>query len=461
MDLLLTVFRVIFWGLAILCPLVFIHEMGHFLAARMFGVRVTEFFLGLPCKLKLSWRSKKRGTEFGITPILLGGYNRITGMVGQEDELLPEVFSYLWTQGTVSIQEIMEKFQISSDQAFAELEVLRDWGSAALAPIDVDGNRVTEKTITDAACYQLMGRDDKGRTIYDAGHGQVSALGSPQLLDTQTMGTRALYEREKAHTYLGLGCVQRIVVLLAGIVINILAAVILLSGIFMICGVERISQEPIVGGVVENSLAAKVGLSGGEKILSVDGALTTSWEELAAALKSHISSGQNFEIVYEREGAEQHITVDPSQSQETTFGIFASSELYHPNLAEALHMTWTYTATVASFVGRLLMPQHTIEILNQSSSVVGISIMASEVANTGIQNILFLLAAISMSLGFMNLLPFLPLDGGRVLIELIQTLIRRPVRQKFLTAFTYFGLALLVLVFVVVVKNDIFRFLIH
>ena len=63
----------LFWGLLLLSTLVFIHEAGHYLAARAFGVRVTEFMLGLPCRWSLSFKSKKVGTRIGVTPVLLGG----------------------------------------------------------------------------------------------------------------------------------------------------------------------------------------------------------------------------------------------------------------------------------------------------------------------------------------------------------------------------------------------------
>lgn len=89
----LTVLPVIFWGVIVLSVLVFAHEAGHFLCARISGVRVTEFFLGLPCRFHLSKRSRTRGTEYGITPILLGGYTRICGMSGSGNEYLASILA--------------------------------------------------------------------------------------------------------------------------------------------------------------------------------------------------------------------------------------------------------------------------------------------------------------------------------------------------------------------------------
>ena len=80
MDMLISVLSSIFWGLVVLSVLVGIHEGGHFLASRACGVRVTEFFLGLPCRFNLHHVSRRIGTKFGVTPILLGGYAMVCGM---------------------------------------------------------------------------------------------------------------------------------------------------------------------------------------------------------------------------------------------------------------------------------------------------------------------------------------------------------------------------------------------
>ena len=113
-----------------------------------------------------------------------------------------------------------------------------------------------------------------------------------------------------------------------------------------------------------------------------------------------------------------------------------------------------------SFVVKLVMPQTTMEVLNQSTSVVGISVMASEAASSGPADLVMLAASISMSLGFMNLLPIPPLDGGKILIEAIQAVSRKKLSAKVQNYISYVGLAFFLFVFVVVLKNDIFRFVI-
>ena len=86
------------------------------------------------------------------------------------------------------------------------------------------------------------------------------------------------------------------------------------------------------------------------------------------------------------------------------------------------------------------------------------SVMASEAASAGAFDLLLVVAAISMSLGFMNLLPLPPLDGGKILFELIQLVTGRPVSVKVQNIVSYVGLALLLALFLFVLKNDIVRY---
>ena len=102
MSPVLSFLSAVFWGVLVLSALVFVHEGGHYLASRLCHVRATEFFLGLPCRLKLSRKSAKVGTEFGVTPLLLGGYTRICGMEGSADELLAPALYVVTREGTVT-----------------------------------------------------------------------------------------------------------------------------------------------------------------------------------------------------------------------------------------------------------------------------------------------------------------------------------------------------------------------
>ena len=115
--------------------LVFIHEGGHYLAARAFGVRVTEFMLGLPGP---SVGFTRGGTRFGVTAVPLGGYAKVCGMeAGEMKPHLKEVLASLYERGTAEMETVALDCGITDDEAFEALEELVEWGSV-VAPTKKD-----------------------------------------------------------------------------------------------------------------------------------------------------------------------------------------------------------------------------------------------------------------------------------------------------------------------------------
>jgi regulator of sigma E protease len=101
------------------------------------------------------------------------------------------------------------------------------------------------------------------------------------------------------------------------------------------------------------------------------------------------------------------------------------------------------------------MPQHTMETLSNTSSVVGISAAASQAAASGPVDLMLFVAMVSMSLGFMNLLPIPPLDGGKILVEVIQLVSRRTLSVRVQNWISYAGLAFFLFIFCFALRNDI------
>ena len=107
--------------------LVFIHEGGHYLAARAFGVRVTEFMLGLPGP---SIGFTKGETRYGVTAVPLGGYAKVCGMeAGPLQPHLQKVLASLYRRGTANMEDVARDCGISDDEAYNALEELVEWGS--------------------------------------------------------------------------------------------------------------------------------------------------------------------------------------------------------------------------------------------------------------------------------------------------------------------------------------------
>ncbi|MDO4798223.1 MAG: M50 family metallopeptidase [Coriobacteriales bacterium] len=450
----------VFWGVVLLSILVFVHEGGHFLAARAFGVRVTEFYLGLPCRFKLFVKSKKRGTEFGVTPFLLGGYNRICGMEGVEDELLAPAFAIVQREGRVEAERVAQELDVDVSRAYDMLVVLTDW--AAIRPYYNPelGEHPHQRDYP--AAFETLRRDANMLTEYDAGNdfaqeGSTEA-GAPRALEAP----REQLAQERSRTYLGCSFPKRIAILVAGPLVNLLLAFVLAVGAYMSVEYQMPVNESKVGSVAEDSIAQQTGLQAGDEIEAVGDTKTTTWEELHAALAAACKAGEDFSLTVRRDGASTQLTVDLPEGEEVeAIGITCQTTPYHLTLPEAMRAAISYAGMVGRVSARLIMPQHTMEVLDQSSSIVGISVMASEAVSKGLLDVLTLVAAISMSLGFMNLLPIPPLDGGKILIEVIELCIRRPLSQRARLIASYVGLAFFAFVFVVVLRNDFARILFH
>ncbi len=458
MNALASIFSAVFWGILVLSALVFAHEGGHFLAARIFGMRVTEFFLGLPFRYRLAVKSKRFGTEFGVTPLLLGGYNRICGMEGYDDELLPTALLATQNVGRLKVAELAVALDIELDDAYGLLETLADMGSVRPYYDPELGETPGQRNLPEA--YETLQRDPHLLNEYDEGHDfsleGTTAAGEPHPVPDAD----EFYRAERAHTYVGKPAYARIITLLAGPCVNIALSFVLLVGSFTLVGFTVAANSNVLGGVAEGSLAETAGLVAGDRIVELGGIAVSDWDTLSGAIDEALAAGEDFTIVYERDDARHTATVDlPEGETVEMLGVSASLTTYRPSIGEAGMMALSYIRMVGSAVARIVMPTHTMEVLNDSSSIVGISVMASDAAASGPNELLLFAAAISLSLGFMNLLPIPPLDGGKILIELIQVVLRRPISPRAQNAVSYVGLAFFLFIFCFAMRNDFVRIL--
>lgn len=432
----------IFWGTLVLSLLVGIHEAGHFIFARLQGMRVSEFFFGMPCKYKLSYRLRRWGTEVGITPVLIGGYNRICGMNPHLPQAMSSVFAYVQKKGSVSIEDVVRACDISHEEARASLEMLCDWCSIK----EVDGTFLTQR------------RDPQGRCVFDTNHDfslqGTHPEGAPNPLDDP----QASFEQEKACTYTGKKFLQRMLTLAAGPLFNIMLAFVLFVVCLSFIGFTTALNSNTIGKVVSGSYAEKVGLTSGDTIVSVDNRLTTTWEDTVQILSGARASNKPFIVEYLHQGTRQRTTLDfTDKDAHESFGIVAQTKQMYLSIPEALGFGVRATFATLSFIGKLFIPTQTLEAVSQTSSVVGISAVAARAAEQGIQPLLMICGMISLSLGCMNLLPIPPLDGGKALMEIIEFITKKPVSMRCQMIVSYVGIGLFVVLFVVALRQDIIR----
>lgn len=452
MDTVLSVLSSVFWGLLMLSVLVFLHEGGHFLAARACGVRVTEFFLGLPCRFDIHYTSRRIGTKFGVTPLLLGGYAAICGMDPTDVSCADRVLAAIYRHGRVTVADLAAELELSEEVVLEACALLLGWGS--IAPWYEEGEKPSPSYYPTK--YQTLPRDAAGYTTFDGRRFDREHATTEGDVWELPCGEAEFLAQERSHTYLGQGFLKRAFMLLAGILVNILTGFLLLMSIYSIAGVTVPMDTNVIGQVDEGSIAAKAGIEGGDAILSVDGVSCSTWMDVYDAI-GKAAGKDDIAIEYERDGKQHSTSV--ALKEDERLGVYASTQVVRLDPITSARLSFSYVVQTAEGVMRLLQPQHTMEILDQSSSIVGISVMSSQAAAAGPATFLSFAAVISFSLGFMNLLPIPPLDGGKLVIEIIQKIAGRELPLKVQTIVSHVGIALFALLFVYMLRSDVLRFI--
>jgi regulator of sigma E protease len=265
---------------------------------------------------------------------------------------------------------------------------------------------------------------------------------------------------------------KRIVVVAAGPAVNIVLAFLILFGVHWASGHEEVRQS--VGEVKAGAPAARF-LQPGDKIIAVDGhryqGLSTEERLIGFGkqVSSHKCAGEQVDgciaaspvtLEIERAGKPRTFTVYPRYDAEAKraligFSYGVRSVEVGPGTAasEAGEAIWE----VASGTVHVFTHLFESEQREQVSGVVGISDVGHQVVEKSLEKALLLLALVSLSLGLVNLLPILPLDGGHIFWSLVEKLRGEPVSLRVMERATVIGIALVVMLFFLGLGNDIGR----
>lgn len=224
--------------------LVFIHEGGHFLAARAFGVRVSEFMIGLPGP---SIGIQRGETRFGLTAVPLGGYARVCGMEpGSMSPYLQRCLQAVYERGAVSLQEAAAACGISEEEAYEALEELVEWGS-------VVGPRKRDRAdIYRTPAYRPTFLQRRALARRGQEPGPALAEGAPRSIDDP----RALFAAEYRQQYRSLPAWKRMAILLAGPFMNLLFALVIFVLVYSVIGVDYTDAEGTVTHLLLTPLQA-------------------------------------------------------------------------------------------------------------------------------------------------------------------------------------------------------------
>jgi regulator of sigma E protease len=380
-------------GLALI---VLIHEAGHFFAARWVGMTPRKFYLGFgPAIVKRT----RGGVEYGIGSLPLGGYVKIPGMnrpsPGDLRRMVPP--------------QLAEQHE------------------AELARLD-----------------EAIEQGD-----YDRAHELVLEL-KPALGET-----RAWQELEGAlarDAYWRAATWRRLVAIAAGPGVNLIFAIVLFTALFLV-SVTR--DTNVIGRVVPGTPAAAAHLRAGDRVIAVAGEKVPP-KDIPAHIRA--TNGRSFTIVVKRDGRRLVVPLQAKQI-DGSYRIGIAIEVREgpgeslPAAArDAVKLTGSITADTVRGIGHLATGRDT----NQVSSSVGIVRASAQAWRAGLRTFLFVLGLISLALGLLNLLPVLPLDGGHIVMALVEKIRGRTFPQSVYIRYSVVGLALFAVLMYFGLRNDIF-----
>jgi regulator of sigma E protease len=366
---------------------IFVHELGHFVAAKMMGVYAPRFSIGFGPAL---WRRRYGETEYVLAAFPLGGYVR---MASREDE------------------------------ATAFLEGGSE--NSAVQP----GNQKKDGFDPDA----------------------MIPFGPKPIPESRWFESKSL--------------AGRLFIMLAGVTMNAVLAYVIYAGLIMSSGIP--TPQTVAAAVTPNRPAALAGIQAGDSIATLNGAPLPSWEVLLDRIGS--SPGVPLTLGLVRGGSPLEVVVTPiaEEAPDPRTGIkrrvgrigMVAKEGFTPvNVSRALVEAWNITidrgTAIFQTLGALFSRGVGVSELGGPIAIAQVSVQA---ARGGIENLLALIALISINVAVFNLLPIPILDGGQIVLNIAEAIkgsaFSMQTRERILKG----GLFVIALLFVTVMFNDISR----
>lgn len=254
---------------------------------------------------------------------------------------------------------------------------------------------------------------------------------------------------------------QRLIILIAGVVNNFILALVLLFFYGLIWGVT--SNKPIVKETLPDYPMAEAGVVAGDTIVGINGYKINTWDkaQIVLAFKNK-NDYYTFDIKHEDGSVDTYKVVPKVEKTEDgeetkVFGVSINTDAkqgFIPSIKFAFQKFVSVIETMALTVGSLFTGKLSVSNL---SGPVGIYQVVDQGVNLGLSYIIYILAFLSINVGFINILPFPAFDGGRVLFMIIEKIIGRPVDSKIENIFHTIGFILLMILMVYITFQDIIR----
>ena len=440
-----TFFSPLFWYIITIGILVTIHEWGHFIVARWCGVHVQRFSIGFG--RTLFSHIGKNGTQYQIAMIPLGGYVK---MLDEREGEVPEALK----SQSFNSQSVQKRFAIVAAGPMANLIlcILLLWGVFSIGNMELKPLLGTSQGIALEAGFS-------------AGDQIIAINQTPTKTwnDVMPMLAIAAMDHKPLSIDVETPTGQR---LNRQLPLNNLPEQFDQSKLMQEIGFTPfvLNPSPIIGMIQPDGPSADV-LKVGDRLVSIDGIAIQSFNQIPEVLAKTAKKDNPLQLSIDRQGSPLLLSVTPIQvSQDNTsvwrLGIGSlnttASVKYGPleALPKAFRKTFDMASDSFAIIGRLITGSAST---NNLAGPLSIAKAADNQAAWGFPAFLSFLAAISLALCIMNLLPIPMLDGGHLFYFAFEWLTGKPVPESFQSVGQFIGLFLLVGLFGIAVYNDIFR----
>ena len=440
--------------LVLLGVLVTIHEFGHFIVARMCKVHVQRFSIGMgPVFYK---KLDKHGTEFALSAIPLGGY--VSMITNKLIELEPEISNQLtkeqlnntfdskpkWQRASIMFAGPLANFLLS---IFIFTGIFLNTADPKIVPV------------VNSANQQITYSSDESFEIND----QILSINNTSVKEAKDVNlellTYAGYTGDLSFEVARDGLENSINILVK--VSNFLPTSESQSNPTEYLGVDiSYLMQPIIGKVIPSGSADNAGIKSNDRILKIGDANINFASDIQKQVSENPNNNVEFKI--ERDGKIIYLPVDiGSQNREDKIvgmlGVsFGTSRGLYQSLSKGVYETYNLSVKTLQFIGKMISGNMGTENL---SGPIGIAQMAGDTAQAGFLPFMYLMALLSISLAVLNLLPIPVLDGGQLTLLGIEAIRGKPLPEKAENIIYTGGAAIVVMLMVFAIFNDISRFL--